>query len=1199
MKNKLTRVHLFPIIIGGRKKLFIHLMRTLLLLFCTSVFSLSSVDILSQNAKVVIDKDQTISVDEVFDLIKKQTKYTFIYRTDLFKDYPKIILKKGTIKANKLLAKSLSGGDFVFELSQNNAIVITEKPIKIAQQQTVSGKVTDENSEPLPGVTVLMKGTNIGTSTDFDGNFSIDANPGDVLSFSFVGYATQEITITDNITTLDITLTEDKNILDEVVLVSTGYQEISRERATGAFESIRKNQIEKPSSSISERLVGMVAGLQSTTNADGSIDFQIRGQSSLFADQQPLIVYDGFPIEGGFETINPNDVESITVLKDAAAASIWGAKSANGVIVITSKKAKEGKANINFSSFVKMSTKLDLDYTVASASASDIIAYEQKAFDTNFFDGLISQPPGANISSISDPFSLAIVAMNEARLGRISISERDAKLAQLANMNNQSQIENHLLQAPITKQYNLSVSGGSDKMKNNLSLLFEDSKNYFQGNKLNKYLINYRNKIKVTNVLDFEFSGMMQYTDAKRNGTNLGVIRSLAPWDMLVNDDGTQTDLSYLKYYKPNFDLFVPTEKFPYADWSYNPITEINNRDISNVNLNSRIQAGLTLDLIEGLKISSKIQYEIFKDNNESYYSDKTFAVRQFVNETSEWDQNFNTVPSPNVPNGGVLRKNESTVRAYNFRNQISFNRDFAKKHTVNFIAGTELSDRVIEYTRNPDAFGYNDKTLSTSELLNPIQGSSMWSGYPLSFARYFYPFNITPTHSYSENTARFFSVFGNLGYTFDDKYSITGSYRTDASNLITDDPKFRYNPFWSVGVGWSIENEDFMNNIGWVDRLNLRATYGFNGNVDRSTSFKPLISLNPSNSIYTGETTASISSYGNPTLRWEKTNTVNVGVDFTLFDGKLFGVVDVYNKKSFDLIVEQSIASVNGTTSQKFNNGKMFNKGIELTLGTNLPLKGNDIIWSGSVNYAYNKNKITEFFKTNYAQYDLYGGPTTSYVEDFNANTLWSFRYAGMMNVGTEANPILKPSVYGDDGEQIVLTTWSSGNAVDFMEPQGTTIAPTIMGMRHAFKIYNFDLSFIVTAKFGHVFRRQSFNYPAVTGGNTQINKQYTEVVNSSPNDVLPIPDSEPRYYFYDRFYPYLSYLTEDASHIRFQEINLSYSLPRKLNEKLNIDSFKVFLQANNVGVIKFNDFGEDPEFPVGNLRPQAAYTFGINFNF
>lgn len=230
---------------------------------------------------------------------------------------------------------------------------------------------------------------------------------------------------------------------------------------------------------------------------------------------------------------------------------------------------------------------------------------------------------------------------------------------------------------------------------------------------------------------------------------------------------------------------------------------------------------------------------------------------------------------------------------------------------------------------------------------------------------------------------------------------------------------------------------------------------------------------------------------------------------------------------------------------------------------------------------------------------YDLYDGGTTAYAEGYDANTLWSLRYAGMDNVGTPADPQMEPTFYGIDGAKLTFLSWPVGNAIQYESNQGTTVAPSIVGITSSFKIYDFDFSFIITGKFGHVFRRQSFNYPSMSGGNTIVNAQYEVISKGNSSKMVPIPTIEPRYYFWDRFYPYLDYLTQNASHIRFQEVNLSYNLPKPILAKIGLSAVRVFAQANDVGVILYNDFGEDPEYPKGTIKPQARYTFGLNFNF
>lgn len=1163
------------------------------------VVSLCQVNAASFAQKITLT-EKNVSLEKVINEIRAQTGFDFIGDAKLIRNANPVTVIVKNASLEETLAACFSQTDIDYSID-NQIVALKRKNldsdlsvITLLQQNDVKGKVVDQNGNPLRGASIKVIGTTLATQTNQDGEFVLSSVARDArLSISFVGYKPVELLAKANLGTIALQL-EVADLSAVEVTVNTGYQTLSKERATGAFESVSVEQISRPSSSIAERLIGVVPGLQTTVKPDGSIALQIRGQSSLMADQQPLIVYDGFAIEGGFESINPNDVESITVLKDAAAASIWGAKSANGVIVITSKKASEGKARVSVSSHLKIANKLDLGYVNPVATSKEVLAYEQTGFNSDFYGGPWPPPSEADLAAQSQ----AIIFMNEVRLGRISASERDAALAHLGTLNNSQQIKNQLLQSPITQQYNINISGGSEKMANNLSLLFEDRKSYFKGNATDKFLINYSNNVKVTDWLEFDFSGMFQHEKAEDSGIDLSLIQSLQPYDMLMNSDGSLSDMSYLYYNSANLSNRVPLGKFPYADWSYNPISELQNRDLTKTDINSRFQAGLTFKVIEGLKFASKLQYEIFNWNGRDYYHEGSFAVRQFINETSSWNQSYDSAPTQNIPKGGILGQEKTSVKAYNFRNQLTFVRKFAERHNINLVAGTELSNRVIEYTKNPYAFGYNDETLTTGGLLNPANQAAMWNGYPLSYAEYFYPFSVNGTHEFKYDTDRFLSAYGNLAYTYNDKYTATGSYRTDASNLIAEDPKYRYSPFWSIGLGWQLNRESFLNDYQWLDRLNMRLTYGYNGNVDKSTSFLPLIDINATLNPNIQETTSSISSYGNPTLRWEKSSTVNFGLDFSFLNRKLHGAFDYYGKKSSDLIVEQSIPSVNGTEVQKFNNGEMTNRGFEIRLGTTLPISENDITWSGSVNYAYNKNKITKFYKTTYQMYDLYNGGTTSYVEGYNANTLWSLRYSGMLNVGTEASPYLLPSFWGPNGEKTTFQNWPIGDAREYESNEGTTIAPSTFGMINSFKFYDFNLSFIVTGKFGHVFRRQSFNYSPMAGGNTRVNNNYSDVLNSDPSEMMPIPEGDFRYYFWDRFFPYLNYLTESASHIRFQEISASYSVPQSKLSKLGLNSLSFFAQANNVGVILFNDYSEDPEYPLGTIKPQSTFIFGLKFN-
>lgn len=1162
---------------------------------------LFSFELMAQNVNFTF-KDTPIKT--ILVEVSEQTGFKFIYSNalDVVNNSIDFTMSADKKDINSIL-KNLFAGKSVSWKVNGNQVVIAPSDIIIAQDANAqeddefTAVVADNSTgETIPGATVRNTRTNEFTITNDFGEFTIGAKRGDVLAITFIGMKDLSYNVTRTDKVASIFMDTDLISLDDVVV--TGYQTISKERATGSFNIVKAEQLDKASTNIAQRLVGTTAGLQSSTDANGNVTFEIRGQSSLLASAQPLIVIDGFPTQDGFESVNPNDVESITILKDAAAASIWGAKSANGVIVITTKKGssvQNGKVKVDVQTFWKFSPKIDWEYANPLATSAEIVDYEKRGYSPDGFFGSAYWLPNQNNYQDIWMHSLAVTAMNEYNLGYISESEMNAELQRLSGLDNTKQIKKHLLGNPFTQQYNVTISGSTERQSNMLSLMYEGQDKYLKGNGHNKYNVGYRTNVKLFEWLDFNFSGNYSMTDSQNNAASFSDIASLSRYQMLVNNDGSLVR-DWGNYYGPNILRHVPVESFPYSDWTYNIIEERAGRDYSTKRTAVRAQGGLTAKIIKGLNVESKIQYERIDNSVKNIDDESTYYVRSTINQASSWDKSTGTVTA-NLPTGGIMSQSKSSIDSWNWRSQVNFDRSFKEnKHQISFIAGTELSSIITQGTTYAKTYGYNDDKLTVGTFPNGVGGSGAyklvnWMGSSQKFSY---------TNSFSHKTEKYFSLYANASYTFDKKYTVSGSVRTDASNLITDDPKYRYAPFWSVGVSWNAKAEAFLRDVNWLDRLVVRATYGYNGNVDRSTSFKPLLNVTTAQNVYIQDYMASVSSYGNPSLRWEKTGSLDIGADFSMFNSKLYGSIDVYNKQGKDLIVSMSIPSVNGTTSQKLNAAEMTNKGIELTLGSQMDIFGSDITWTGGLTFSYNKNEITSLFKASYQSYDLYGGGTSAYVEGYNASTLWSYKYAGVKNLGSEASPLWRPVVEGENGSFNQLTSWAPGNAVNYMENSGTLVAPYTLGITSNFKIYDFNLSFIVTGKFGHVFRGLSFNYPSMSGGAGLPNKLYSEVLNSDPSEMIPIPfEGEERYYFWDRFYPYMDYLVQKAGHIRFQEVALSYNIPEQLLKKLSISKASVYAQANNLGVIKNNKYNEDPDYVMGTIKPAPSFTFGINLTF
>ncbi len=1157
-----------------------------------------SFELLAQNVKFSFKNTpiKTILVD-----VSEKTGFKFVYSNELQQINNKVDFNldadKGDI--NTILKKLFANNPVSWKITGNQVVIAPSEIISDNnnERSKLQGSISDSSTgEAIPGAAVKNNRTNEVVIANDLGEFEIGAKQGDVLTVTSIGMKDFSYTVNRTDKVAAIFMDMDLISLEDVVV--TGYQTISKERATGSYNIVKTEQLNKPSTNIAQRLVGTTAGLQSSTDANGNVEFEIRGQSSLLASAQPLIVIDGFPTQDSFSSINPNDVESITILKDAAAASIWGAKSANGVIVITTKKGnnvQKGKVNVDIQAFWKFSPKIDWEYVNPLATTEEIIDYEKKGYSPDGFMGSAYWLPNQDSYQDWSRHSLAVNAINEYHLGYLSEAEMNAELARLSKLDNTDQIKKYMLDNPFTQQYNVTISGSTERSNNMLSLMYEGQDKYLKGNSHNKYNVGYRTSVKLFKWLDFNFSGNYSMTDSQNDAPSYSTIADLSRYQMLVNEDGSLVR-DWGNYYGPNILRHVPTSAFPYSDWTQNLIEDREGRDYNTKRTAVRAQGGLVAKIIKGLNIESKIQYERIDNSTKNIDDESTWYVRSTVNQASSWDHATGKITA-NLPEGGIMNQNKSSIDAWNWRSQINFDRGFNDdKHQINFIAGTELSSIITQGTIYATTYGYNDDKLTVGTFPNGVGGTGAykltnWQGSNITFGY---------TNSYSYRTEKYFSLYANASYTFNKKYTVSGSVRTDASNLITDDPKYRYAPFWSVGASWNAKAESFLKNVNWLDRLVVRATYGYNGNVDRSTSFKPLLNVTTTQNSYIQDYTASVSSYGNPTLRWEKTGSLDVGVDFSMFNSKLYGSIDVYSKKGEDLIVSMSIPSTNGTTSQKLNAAEMTNKGVEITLGSQMDIYGNDITWNGGLTFSYNKNEITSLFKASYQSYDLYGGGTSAYVEGYNANTLWSYKYAGVKNLGSETSPLWRPVVEGENGTYNPLTTWAPGDARNYMENSGTLVAPYTLGITSSFKIYDFNLSFIITGKFGHVFRGMSFNYPSMASGYAMPNKLYSEVLNSDPSEMIPIPfDGEERYYFWDRFYPYMNYLVQKAGHIRFQEIALSYNIPQQILSKLKINKASVYAQANNLGVIQNNKYNEDPDYAMGTIKPTPSFTFGINLTF
>ncbi|WP_181390553.1 SusC/RagA family TonB-linked outer membrane protein [Sphingobacterium athyrii] len=1179
-------------------------MRLITVILIASLFQVSAATFAQ---KITINKNN-VSLESVLKEIRKQSGYDYYYGTKVITMDQKIHIKVTNANIKQAIEAALTGLQLTYEI-EGKMISIRKKEPKIlvrAKEQSleidVSGVVTDDKGTPLAGASIKVKGSHKATITNSKGEFLLsDIDENTLLEISFMGFKTKVIEAKKEIR--QIKLEPSSADLQEVVVVSTGYQNISKERATGAFSQVNRATLDnRPVSNLSSALQGLVAGMQGKENEDGSVDFQIRGSTSLYADSKPLIVVDGFPISSNnFSDINPNDVESVTVLKDAAAASIWGARSANGVIVITTKRLKaNSNLKVDASAFTRISNKVDLNQVLTQANSADHVAYERKAFDNNW---TLYPYTGSFYYDVVNSLTLAQELLYANKLGQIDEKMMNAGLDRLSKVNNRSQIQDLLMQRAILSQYNVNIQTGTDRSKTYASLMYERDKAAFKGNDYNKFNMNFNNDFKLTNFLSFNVALNLQYKKQQTSGATLQEMQGLSPYEVLLNPDG-----SYgvnLNDYNRQLLGTIPAGIFPYSDWSYNLLQEVRGRNLNNENLAARFQTGFNLKISKNLTFDSKFQYERSKIDYKDYYDESTFYVRDLVNKMTEYDNGTKQTGISYVPKGGILKPRTFTIdgrpsdvsnsdlESFLIRNQLNFDKSFGEKHSISLIAGMELSKYTTTTRANPHVYGYfPDKLQSTvppygyGSSANPLSdflGGTFWTTIPGG--------NTT----FGWGSDKYVSFYGNASYTYDNKYTVSGSVRSDASNFITDDPKLRWSPLWSVGAKWNVKKEKFLENADPIDRLELRLTYGKNGNVEKSTSTKALLNVGTSPNINTGTITATISSYGNPNLRWEKTATTNLGIDFNLLKNKIFGSLDLYNKVGEGIIGDVALPSYTGTTAQKFNNAGITNRGIELTLGANFVIPHTPVRYSTSLTYAYNHNRITSLYNPGLYTVDYLDG---IFVEGKPVNSIYSLTYKGMENG--------MPQLVGPNGDAYSfndpqLIYYTLGAYLNENNYEGTAIPPHTLGWMNNIQVGDFSLAVIFNGKFGGVYRNPTFAYSngLVGNGKTSVNRFVSDVFAGS--SIIPgfAKPNETRLYFWDRYTPFLSGLVESSSYIECKEITLGYTLAR-LAKAIQVSNIKVFAQTRNPGLIwKANSKGYNPEWLPGTNRPLQTYTLGLNLQF
>ena len=1191
-------------------------MRIFAVCMCLFSFGLSA-ETLAQTEKVQLNV-KNVTLETIFNEIQRQTDLAFLFNHELVADLGTLSLKVKDRSVEEVLNDIFQGTNLTWSLN-GNMIVVKERQLQQQSQPEeirVSGTVKDEAGNPLPGVAVVVKGTTIGTATNVEGEYFLTLPEGSyTLVFSMMGMKTQEHIVKDE-KPLRIVMEEDVKQIDEVVV--TGYQTISKERATGAYAIIDTKVLEqKPTANLSTALNGLVPGLVATSNSVGEdMRFVIRGKGTLQedeADSDPLIVVDGFAISGyaegadPFSTINPNDVESVTVLKDAAATSIYGARAANGVIVITTKKGKGGKLDISADAFWAVSSRADLDYYFNMASAENQFRYIELVNHYNPIS-FMSDPyadPQYHKTYYPEPVRL-LFELSKGNIDEAGYEAEKARLIEEANKGLwKDDLNEYLFRNQFHHQYNVALRGASEKMNYAFSASYDEEKGYLQGDNNRRVLLNMATSAKLTKNLTFDVSLNSMFTRNENNGADLYTIgSSLSPWTRFVDEEGNFIHVaskSVGTVYEPILESVY--EGKTAADWHYNPIQDLEYMDNLDKTVYYRVQGGLNYATTWGLNVSAKGQYEWRRYTTHEEYDPESYYVRDLYNTFSTLNAATGLYDTY-FPQGGIFTDGGHVYEAYNLRGQADYTwtRD---AHNLTVLAGTEILSSTTETTPSITRYGFNPNTNAVDATID-YQTTSFTNIFGQSVTN---PFRTLGSLSSYED--RFFSVYANAAYTYDDRYSVTASFRTDASNYQSESQRDKFSPFWSVGASWLLSNERFLEHADWLNQLKLRASFGIAGVAagKRATSSVTTVSTNAGTVLFP-EGSNSIMARGNETLTWEKSRTFNVGVDLAMFGNKLSGSVEFYNKFSYDVLSNATVSSaIFGTDATTFNNAEVLNRGVEFSLSSDLPVAG-DLRWQGVLNYAYNYNEVTKFS----VQADLTPS-SPGYMEGYPTDAIIALKPVGYTPEGYV-------QLQGKDGTLEIVETATASHANDLVSRDldennwfyylGQRTPKSNLSFSNYFTWRGLTLSFMITGRFGYYVNRgdQFSTNTNEAHFSKQLDKSFAVYdegyVNQDGYSAYPLYNDENNVVLYnimgDMYFSASLFSTNyiKGDHIRLNEVYLGYDLPQGLLEKQGVFSrINVYAQASNLGLIWSKNGEMDPDYSVGNIKPMPTFTFGLKLGF
>ncbi|WP_292268669.1 SusC/RagA family TonB-linked outer membrane protein [Butyricimonas sp.] len=1176
-------------------------------LLCLLVLCFSFPLFAQQTGKAIDINVKDATVKEILEIIKKHD-YRLVYSTaviDACKKKVTMNLKKATV--SRVLDEAFKDTELSYKVEGK---LVTIKEVLKDKSITAKGVVKDEKGQPLPGVSVIIKGTTVGTATNGNGEFEIRVPENSVLLFSFIGMEAKPVLVESD-KLIIVVMKEVVNEMDEVVI--TGYQIINKRESTSSISTLKAEDIIEPvGNSLDQMLQGKVPGMsvmQMTSTVGAAPKIRIRGSSTVIGNREPVWVLDGVvltdPVKldatelnsmdrvnligNAISGLNPEDIDRIDVLKDASATALYGSKAANGVIVITTKRGKVGTPSVRYStsmSFMERPSYKGLD----RMNSKERIEVSEEIHNRGLeFSGFAPDDVGYE------------GALRRLWNGNINMEQFNAEVKKMKEMN--TDWYDLLFRNSFSHSHTLSVSGGTEKAKYYFSAGYSNQ----QGSPLQEQ----GERFSFMTNLDFKFSEKLSASVNLATSVNTTERPTVDLYDYAYNTSRAipayNEDGSYHFYNVSDVLLFMSDN----VNLNYNVFNELDYSGTTQTTRSMNMRVNVDYRIRPWIKVSAILSYNTSAYRAETNYDERTHYVSQYRllpygYDRSNWSNSSEESyhKKSQIPYGGILKWSENANDSYSMRLSFNANKLFNEVHSVSFGAGMEMSSSKYK-GYDKEEWGYLPERGKNFVVLENLTD---WEAASLAMQA------MKPT--ISDNTSNSISYYGLVSYSFRAKYVFSANIRGDGSNKLGESARFL--PVWSFSGRWNLTEEPWMGaTLGVLSNMDIRVSYGIQANVTDAHNPNMIISLGK---LYANseEYSASLLQLPNPDLEWEKTNSFNLGVDFSLLKGKISGSFDFYHKKSKDQLMSVEVESTNGGRIVTINGGDLTNKGWDLSFVTT-PIKTKNFEWRLTFNTAKVYNEVSNAADRTVTYSDYLNG--TVVKNGYALNSFYSYQFDGLDENGF---PKFKGLSDFDENGNAITTREQALKSV--LKYSGKREPDLSGGVSMSFRYKNLSLNTRFALSLGNKIRLNDLYdsdffrlpYPAQNMSSEFVNRwqspgdktnipvlsdQSVTIASMNPELTSIIRNNNEVASNYWQMYNDSDLRVVSGNFVRCSSISLNYSLPGKIAKKLYIKGASFSLGVTNPFVIASKALkGRDPEqvtLGSGTLPPQQNYSLMLNVTF